>query len=89
MNDVFETKARKVSADQVEILDQNGSHLSGKQETSGFKVVKMGPIGSIAGLLLLPIIIPIAIIGFFFLLILALFFGKTVFKSGMMKVIRR
>jgi len=96
MSEVFETKARKVSADQVEVLDQNGSHIAGKSESEsspfsagGFKVVKMGPLASLGGLLLLPVLIPVAIIGFFLLMIFAMIFGRAVLKTGMMKVMKR
>lgn len=96
MSDVFETKAKKISSDQVEVLDSNGAHLAGKETASaspfsagGFKVVKMGPVGTVAGLLILPILIPLAIIGFFLMMIFAMLFGKTFVKSGIMKVIKR
>lgn len=96
MNEVFETKAKKIAPDQVEVIDASGAHIAGKENEptnpfmgSGFKVVKMGPGTGLAGLLLLPILIPIAIIGFFLLAIFALVFGKAFFKTGISKVIRR
>jgi hypothetical protein len=96
MNDVFETKAKKIAPDQVEVLDANGAHVAGKEQASpfgfqngGFKVVKMGPLGALTGLVMLPIIIPVAIIGFFLLMLFAMVFGKTFFKAGMAKVIKR
>lgn len=100
MNEVFETKAKKISVDQVEVVDANGAHVAGKDNeqqnpftgsfgTGNFKVVKMGPMGALGGLLLLPIIIPVAIIGFFLVMILAMFFGKAFLRSTMTKVIRR
>jgi hypothetical protein len=96
MSDVFETKAKKIAPDQIEVIDANGVHIAGKENEatnpfmgSGFKVIKMGPGTGLAGLLLLPILIPIAIIGFFLLAIFALIFGKAFFKAGMAKVIKR
>lgn len=96
MSDVFETKAKRIAPDQIEVIDAHGTHIAGKEESpknpfmgSGFKVVKMGPVGALAGLLMLPIIIPIAIIGFILLAIFAMLFGKAFFKAGMSKVIRR
>ena len=96
MSDVFETKAKKIAPDQVEIIDSNGTHIAGKDESRGpffagsnMRVVKMGPLGGLAGLIMLPILIPIAIIGFFLLLVFAMIFGKAFFKAGMAKVIRR
>ena len=32
MSDVIETKAKKIAADQVEVLDANGEHLAGKEQ---------------------------------------------------------
>jgi hypothetical protein len=97
MSDVIETKAKKIAADQVEVLGANGEHIAGKeqanpfgfQQAGGFKVVKMGPLGGLVGLVMLPILIPVAIIGFFGLMLLAMVFGKTIFKTGMMKVMKR
>ncbi len=98
MSDVIETKAKKIAADQVEVLGANGEHLAGKeqhqnpfgfQQAGGFKVVKMGPMGGLIGLVMLPILIPVAIIGFFVLMLLAMVFGKAIFKTGMMKVMKR
>jgi hypothetical protein len=96
MSDVIETKAKKIAPDQVEVLGADGAHIAGKEQPNpfafqngGFKVVKMGPLGGLAGLVMLPILIPVAIIGFFVLLLFAMIFGKTVFKSGMMKVMKR
>lgn len=95
--DVFETKAKRIAPDQVEVIDANGAHVAGKEErptnpfggTGGVHVVKMGSLGGLGTMLLLPIIIPIAIIGIFFLAIFALLFGKAFFRSGMSKIIRR
>ncbi len=94
MKDVFEIKAKKIAPDQVEVVDANGAHVAGKEEPrvnsfGGVHVVKMGPLGGLAGLLFLPILIPVAIIGFFLLTIFALFFGKAFFKAGISKIIRR
>lgn len=96
MNEVFETKAKKIAPDQVEVIDASGAHIAGKENepvnpfaNAGFKVVKMGPGNALAGILLLPIIIPVAIIGFFLLAIFAMIFGKAFFKTGMMKFIRK
>ena len=96
MSDVFEVKAKRIAPDQVEVVDSKGAHLAGKEEPrpnpfggGGVHVLKMGPVGGLVSLLLLPILIPVAIIGFFLLAILAIFFGKAIFKSGLAKVIRR
>jgi len=97
MSDVFETKAKRIAPDQIEVIDSNGTHIAGKAESQGpffggsggMRVVKMGPVSAIAGLIMLPILIPIAIIGFFLLAIFAIIFGKAFFKAGMAKVIRR
>lgn len=96
MSDVFETKAKRIAPDQIEVIDANGTHIAGKEEAtanpfmgSGMKVMKMGPVGALAGLVMLPIIIPIAIIGFILLAVFAMLFGKAFFKAGMAKVIRR
>ncbi len=94
MSDVFETKAKRISPDQVEVVDANGTHVAGKEEApanpfGGVHVVKMGSLGGLGTLLLLPILIPVAIIGFFLLALLAILFGKTFFKAGMSKFIRR
>jgi hypothetical protein len=99
MSDVFEVKAKRIAPDQIEVIDASGAHVAGKDASTnpfgangmngGIHVMKMGPLGGLAGLLLLPILIPIAIIGFFLLAILAIFFGKAIFRSGMAKVIRR
>jgi hypothetical protein len=96
MSDVFETKAKRIAPDQIEVIDANGAHIAGKDESqknpfmgSGMKVVKMGPVGALAGLVLLPILIPVAIIGFILLAVFAMLFGKAFFRAGMAKVIRR
>lgn len=100
MSEVFETKAKRIAPDQIEVIDANGTHVAGKSESnanspfgafgsSGVHVMKMGPLGGLGTLILLPILIPVAIIGFFLLVVFALFFGKTFFKAGMAKVIRR
>lgn len=100
MSDVFETKAKKIAPDQVEVIDANGTHIAGKEEQptnpfggafggNGVHVMKVGSFGGLGTFLLLPILIPVAIIGFFLLAILALLFGKTFFKAGMAKIIRR
>ena len=78
---------RKISPDQVEIISPNGEstqHPDAKGQGSPFggsfgqvKVFRGGP----ATLLLLPILIPVFLVGFVLLLIAALLFGKTIFKS--------
>ncbi len=95
MSDVFETKAKKIAPDQIEVIDATGAHVAGKVEQptnpfmGGMKVVKMGPMGGLAALVMLPILIPVAIIGFFLLAIFAIIFGKAFFKAGMTKVMKR
>ncbi len=100
MSEVFETKAKRIAPDQIEVIDANGTHIAGKDDSNedpfkaafghgGVHVVKMGSFGGIGTLLMLPILIPVAIIGFFLLAILALLFGKAFFKAGMSKILRR
>ena len=117
MSDIFETKAKKMSAkaksgrsnyadaavvmDQfcvnlIEVLGADGSHIAGKsvfndgqsfKGMGGIHVMKMGPVTGLIGLVLLPVIIPIVIIGFILLGIFAMLFGRafvnTISKSGM------
>jgi hypothetical protein len=88
----FETP-RKVNASEIEILGTSGETIRESEANSGrphgftygnVKVFKGGP----ALLLLLPLLIPIAILAFFLMTIAALFFGKSVMKI-MTTAIRR
>lgn len=98
-DDIVEVKAKKISSENVEILGADGSHIAGKEDQAtpnfggfgggGFKVVKMGPLGGLAGLLLLPIMIPVVLIGIILLAVFAMIFGKALFRSGMVKVFKR
>jgi hypothetical protein len=76
---------RKVSASSVEVLSSNGETLQESQSRFekpksftyvNVKVFKGGP----ALLLLLPLLIPVVILGLFMMTIFALFFGKNVVK---------
>ena len=80
-------RVKKISLEQVEVIDKAGhvikeSDHSLEQENSGprvmgnIHVMKAGPLG----FLILPLLIPVFLIGFILLLVFALFFGKTVFK---------
>lgn len=94
MSDVFETKAKKISADQVEVVDATGAHVAGKEAEgpavfSGMKVVKVGPMGGVLALLALPLLLPLMLIALLFIAILAVFFGKAFFRTGFAKVMRR
>ncbi len=78
---------KKISADQVEVIGANGEVVkpgeSKKTRDDPFQG-RFGNIRVIQGspwlLLLLPIVIPIAIVFFFIIMIFALLFGKSLFK---------
>jgi hypothetical protein len=78
---------KKISAEQIEVIDAHGHVIQESKEQAemknpfggafgGVKVFRGGP----AVLLLLPLLIPIAIIGMFLVTIFALIFGRSVFK---------
>ncbi len=76
---------RKISASEIEILGAGGETIResvrnpvGPDATAfgNIRVFKGGP----ALLLLLPLLIPVAILVFFMMAIAALFFGKSVMK---------
>ncbi len=76
---------RKVSPAEVEILGAGGETIRESERNPGgsslfssgnIRVFKGGP----ALLLLLPLLIPIAILAFFTMAIAALFFGKSVMR---------
>jgi hypothetical protein len=84
-------KPRKVSLEQVEVLDQQGHVLrEGKNagnarggetaspfgNTMQFRMIKGGPLG----LLLIPLLIPFVLIGVVLLFFLAIFMGRSVFR---------
>lgn len=87
---------KKIDPKNVEVIQADGTPLHEKPVSEAglfsggsFRVVKMGPIGGLATLVMLPLLIPVFLIGFILLMVLAMIFGKTVFKSGMARVIRR
>ena len=80
---------KKISADQVEVIDAQGHVLQESKESESranpfqgafgsgqIKVFRGGP----AMLLLLPIMIPLVLIGFFILMVFALIFGRRAFR---------
>ncbi len=78
---------KKITVDQVEVLDAKGQVIKESDHTldrdsgnprmmGNFRVIKGGPLA----LLLLPLAIPILLVGFFVLMIVALFFGRSIFK---------
>lgn len=85
MNNDNETP-KKILASQVEVLGANGEVVkpseedpSQKPQWNGFgqvRVIKGGPWM----LLFIPVLIPILIVGFFLMMVLALFFGKSMLK---------
>lgn len=86
---------KKISPDQVEIIGANGEVVKPAHDThttegafqgtfGGMRVMKVGPWA----LLLLPVLIPIMIIGFFIIMLLAMVFGKTMFKVLKNPIIR-
>ncbi len=80
-NPIIESKIKKISPDQVEVVDENASaqaHHSGqfKFQTGNIKVFKGGPVFFVLATIFLPIIL----ISLFVLAFFALFFGRGVFK---------
>jgi hypothetical protein len=83
----MDDQPRKVDPAAVEVIGTHGEVVkeakSSKQEPK-FQQTPFGNVRVIQGgpwlLLLLPIALPIIIIALFFISILALFFGKSVFK---------
>jgi hypothetical protein len=78
-----EEQPKKISAAQVEVIDAQGQVIQEAKESNTrsqgraqMKVFKGGP----AMLLLLPILIPLAFVGFFLLMIFALIFGRKAFR---------
>lgn len=79
-------KPKKISADQIEVIGTHGEVVkeaadSGQPKPANFgfgqmKVIQGGPWL----LLLLPVVIPILIFGILIMAILALFFGRGLFK---------
>ena len=80
-------KPKKISIDQIEVIDAQGQviqeskdhesvHARNNPFGANVKVFKGGP----AMLLLLPIMIPLVFVGFFLILIFAIFFGRRAFK---------
>ena len=69
---------KKIDASQVEVLDRGGESLTPKKEPGagafGVRVIQAGPVG----LLLLPLLIPVLILGFFLLMIPMFLFGRRV-----------
>ena len=87
----MEDQPRKVSPAEIEILDSTGeivrersknAKAAGSGTFGGVRVIQGGP----AILLLLPVLIPILIVGFFIMAFMALFFGRgimRVFSTGL------
>lgn len=84
-----EPKPKKISVDQVEVIDAQGHVIQESKDSEQqaheyrnpfakgqIKVFKGGP----AMLLLLPVLIPLMLVGFILLLIFAIFFGRRAFK---------
>ena len=85
---------KKITADEIEVIDSQGKvlkesshHVEEKEshfkingipfgKMGHFKVLKGGPLM----LLMIPIIIPFILVGFFLLLVVALLFGRSAFK---------
>jgi hypothetical protein len=76
---------RKVDASHIEVIGKTGEVIRESEDSkaanpfsgfSGIRVIQGGP----AMLLLLPILIPVMIVGFFVLMVFALVFGRGVFK---------
>lgn len=78
---------KKISADQVEVLDQSGRVVKDSDHTLDEKGARAQGFGNIrviqggpAFLLLAPLLIPLFIVGMILLMVFALFFGRSVFK---------
>jgi len=74
---------RKVNPDAVEIIGAQGEVVQEAKEKAApifgnVKVIQGGPWM----LLLIPILIPVALVVFFMVAILALLFGRSVFKMA-------
>ena len=71
---------KKISPDQVEVVGVASEGHPGQstfsQSPFQMKVIKGGPVT----LLLLPLLIPVFLIGFILLMIAMIFFGTSVFK---------
>ncbi len=71
---------RKIDPSEVEILDRSGESLSKKESPSGgffhggVRVIQGGPWM----LLLVPILIPLVLVGFFLLLVPLMIFGRRI-----------
>ena len=85
---------RKVDASHVEVIGKSGEILRESEDSktanpfsgfTGVRVIQGGP----AMLLLLPILIPVMLVGFFLLMIFALVFGRGVFNIATRTLRRR
>jgi hypothetical protein len=81
----MDDQPRKVSSAEIEILDSSGEVL--KERSRGAEDLRSGNFGGVkiirggpAFLLLLPVLIPILILGFFIMTVVALFFGRSVMR---------
>ena len=85
-----ESAPKKIAASKVEVIDQAGHTIQQAKESDGAPRGFSGPFGGqirvIQGgpwmLLVLPLLIPFVIIGFFILMVLTLFFGRSMFKMS-------
>ena len=82
-----EDKPKKIAASQVEVLGANGEVVKPSESSQTKQSATFGSFGQVHVmkgshwmLLLIPVMIPFLIIGFFLLMILALFFGRGMFK---------
>ena len=91
----MDEEIRKVSPAQVEVIGTHGEVVQEAKQSKRAERYQETPFGKVKVmqaspwmLLLVPVVLPIIIFALFFISILALFFGKSVFKIAT-KGIRR
>ncbi len=72
---------KKIAPEQVEILGAgtHAKHVDQGPRNEGIKIIQSGPMGLFA-IPLAIVLLPVLLIGLFFLMFLAVFFGRSVFK---------
>jgi hypothetical protein len=87
MGEKMDEEIRKVNPATIEVIGTHGEVVQEAKKTKRAERFQQTPFGQVKVmqaspwmLLLVPIVLPILIFALFFISILALFFGKSVFK---------